>query len=116
MAVFILNFAEYSILSDDIILPFGLCFDNFTGNVNIVQFFAGQHFCFVFRVERLKNNHIAFFYKALQSACADVFVRNLPNGLDTVLGERGSGLSEGTDAAVGSCPGNFVRTTRPAFG
>lgn len=34
-------------------------------------------------------------YKALQIACADVFVRDLPNGLDTVLGERGSGLSEG---------------------
>lgn len=33
--------------------------------------------------------------KALQIACADEFVRDLPNGLDTVLGERGSGLSEG---------------------
>ena len=34
-------------------------------------------------------------YRALQIACADTFVRDLPNGLDTVLGERGSGLSEG---------------------
>ncbi len=34
-------------------------------------------------------------YKALQIACADTFVRELPNGLDTLLGERGSGLSEG---------------------
>lgn len=34
-------------------------------------------------------------YKALQIACADVFVRQLPDGLDTRLGERGSGLSEG---------------------
>ena len=34
-------------------------------------------------------------YRALEIACADEFVRNLPNGLDTVLGERGSGLSEG---------------------
>ena len=34
-------------------------------------------------------------YTALQIACADGFVRELPNGLDTVLGERGSGLSEG---------------------
>ena len=34
-------------------------------------------------------------YKALQIACADDFVKELPNGLDTVLGERGSGLSEG---------------------
>ena len=34
-------------------------------------------------------------YEALQIACADTFVKELPNGLDTVLGERGSGLSEG---------------------
>lgn len=34
-------------------------------------------------------------YKALQIACADDFVKELPGGLDTVLGERGSGLSEG---------------------
>ena len=34
-------------------------------------------------------------HRALQIACADSFVSELPNGLDTVLGERGSGLSEG---------------------
>lgn len=34
-------------------------------------------------------------YKALQIACADTFVRQLPEGLDTTLGEKGSGLSEG---------------------
>ncbi len=34
-------------------------------------------------------------YQALRIACAEDFVRDLPNGLDTVLGERGSGLSEG---------------------
>jgi len=34
-------------------------------------------------------------YRALEIACADAFVRDLPNGLDTVLGEQGSGLSEG---------------------
>ncbi len=33
--------------------------------------------------------------KALAIACADSFVMELPDGLDTVLGERGSGLSEG---------------------
>ena len=33
--------------------------------------------------------------KALEVACADTFVSELPDGLDTVLGERGSGLSEG---------------------
>ncbi len=32
---------------------------------------------------------------ALMVACADDFVNNLENGLDTVLGERGAGLSEG---------------------
>lgn len=32
---------------------------------------------------------------ALEVACADSFVYDLPDGLDTVLGERGSGLSEG---------------------
>ena len=33
--------------------------------------------------------------KALDIACASDFVSELPSGLDTVLGERGSGLSEG---------------------
>ena len=32
---------------------------------------------------------------ALVVACADVFVSELENGLDTPLGERGAGLSEG---------------------
>lgn len=34
-------------------------------------------------------------YSALKIACADEFVNELPYGLDTVLGEQGSGLSEG---------------------
>ena len=34
-------------------------------------------------------------WEALRIACADDFVRKFPNGLDTVLGELGSGLSEG---------------------
>lgn len=33
--------------------------------------------------------------RALEIACADGFVDELPEGLDTVLGERGSSLSEG---------------------
>jgi ATP-binding cassette subfamily B protein len=33
--------------------------------------------------------------KALEIACADDFVYSLENGLDTLLGERGTGLSEG---------------------
>lgn len=34
-------------------------------------------------------------WEALRVACADSFVRELPEGLDTVLGEHGCGLSEG---------------------
>lgn len=34
-------------------------------------------------------------WKAVEIACADEFIKGLPDGLDTVLGERGSGLSEG---------------------
>jgi len=34
-------------------------------------------------------------HRALKIACADTFVEELPNGLDTLLGEQGSGLSEG---------------------
>lgn len=34
-------------------------------------------------------------HRALEIACADRFVAELPDGLDTQLGERGAGLSEG---------------------
>lgn len=34
-------------------------------------------------------------WQALRGACAEDFVRALPQGLDTELGEKGSGLSEG---------------------
>lgn len=34
-------------------------------------------------------------HRALTIACADQFIRELPQGLDTRLGERGAGLSEG---------------------
>ena len=33
--------------------------------------------------------------QALKIACADQFISELDNGIDTVLGERGTGLSEG---------------------
>ena len=33
--------------------------------------------------------------RALKISCADQFVKELPNGLDTVVGENGLGLSEG---------------------
>lgn len=42
--------------------------------------------------ERLKDDKI---HRALEIACADQFVSELPEGLDTLLGERGAGLSEG---------------------
>lgn len=34
-------------------------------------------------------------WQALCIACADTFVAELPDGVDTILGERGAGLSEG---------------------
>ncbi len=34
-------------------------------------------------------------WEALEAACADEFVKALPDGLDTVIGEHGAGLSEG---------------------
>jgi ATP-binding cassette subfamily B protein len=37
----------------------------------------------------------ADIFRALKIACAEEFVGTLPDGLDTMLGERGSGLSEG---------------------
>lgn len=33
--------------------------------------------------------------EALKCACADSFIKELPDGLDTVIGENGTGLSEG---------------------
>lgn len=33
--------------------------------------------------------------RAVQIACADSFINDLPDGLNTVIGERGVGLSEG---------------------
>ena len=34
-------------------------------------------------------------HRALHTACAEEFVAQLPKGLDTIIGERGAGLSEG---------------------
>ena len=49
--------------------------------------------CVVFgEQEKINDEEV---WKALRIACGETFVRNLPNGLDTLLGERGSGLSEG---------------------
>lgn len=43
--------------------------------------------------ERMKEEEE--LWQALRISCAEEFVRELGEGLDTVLGERGSGLSEG---------------------
>lgn len=45
--------------------------------------------------DRSKMKNDREIWDALQIACADEFVRGLENGIDTGLGERGSGLSEG---------------------
>lgn len=47
-----------------------------------------------FADEGLRRDDARLFH-ALELACAREFVSSLENGLDTVLGERGSGLSEG---------------------
>lgn len=45
--------------------------------------------------DKSQMNHEGKMHNALKIACADGFVNELENGLDTVLGERGTGLSEG---------------------
>ena len=45
--------------------------------------------------DRDKMADEALLQRAITIACADDFVRDLKDGLDTLLGERGTGLSEG---------------------
>lgn len=45
--------------------------------------------------DRDNRKNDAKIQKALKIACADEFVSDLENGIDTTLGERGTGLSEG---------------------
>ena len=45
--------------------------------------------------EKADAKNDARILSALKIACADEFVAELENGIDTVLGERGTGLSEG---------------------
>ena len=45
--------------------------------------------------DKEKTGQEELLSQALRIACADEFVCSLENGLDTVLGERGGGLSEG---------------------
>jgi len=44
---------------------------------------------------RTAENQTDRIYRALEIACAKEFVQALPDGIETVLGERGAGLSEG---------------------
>lgn len=41
------------------------------------------------------KNETEKIYGALEIACANEFVKELPQGIDTLLGEKGTGLSEG---------------------
>ena len=56
-----------------------------SGSIRDVVTFADEE-------KRLQDDKI---HHALTIACADQFVSELPEGLDTLLGERGAGLSEG---------------------
>ena len=46
-------------------------------------------------------------WKALRIAAADSFVRKLPEQLDTILGERGAGISEGQMQRIANSEGNL---------
>jgi ATP-binding cassette subfamily B protein len=56
-----------------------------SGTIRDVVTFADEE-------KRLQDEKI---HRALEIACADQFISELPEGLDTLLGERGAGLSEG---------------------
>lgn len=43
----------------------------------------------------VKMHQDRLLWRSLEIACADRFVRELPQGLDSLLGERGTGISEG---------------------
>ena len=56
-----------------------------SGSIRDVVTFADEE-------KRLQDEKI---HRALEIACAQQFIAELPEGLDTMLGERGAGLSEG---------------------
>lgn len=56
-----------------------------SGTVRDIVSFAGK----------AEDNSDEKINRALKIACADEFIGELDNGIDTVLGERGTGLSEG---------------------
>ena len=51
-----------------------------------------ENLVFVTTPERITDEAIS---KALEYACASGFIAELPDGIDTVIGEKGVGLSEG---------------------
>lgn len=61
--------------------------------------------------DKSQSDNTTKIEKALKIACADEFVASLDGGIDTLLGERGTGLSEGQTqriaiarAVFSSCP------------
>ncbi len=46
-------------------------------------------------LDKTRANNDTEIMQALKIACADDFIEELENGIDTLLGERGTGLSEG---------------------
>ena len=51
-----------------------------------------ENLLFVSEADKVPEERID---EALKCACADSFIKELPDGLDTVIGENGTGLSEG---------------------
>ncbi len=51
-----------------------------------------ENLLFVSNADEVSEERIE---QALKCACADSFIKGLPDGLDTVIGENGTGLSEG---------------------
>ena len=49
--------------------------------------------------------------EAARVACADEYIEGLPQGLDTMLGDRGGRLSTGSAAAAVDCPGGGAQRT-----
>lgn len=62
--------------------------------------------------DKSKMEDVQRIYHALEIACALDFVKELPDGIDTILGERGAGLSEGQMQRIAIaravCSGNPV--------
>ena len=54
--------------------------------------------------------------EVLEMACAYDFVKKLPKGMETVVGEKGSGLSEGQAQRLGHSEGTPEKCAGSDFG